>query len=382
MKRFEKYYNLIVAFVFCVAVIAVYKTFDNLSNITKYIGVVIGALKPFFIAFLIAYILNMPAKSLQKWLKKAKKSFISNHALGISIVIIYLLAVVVVIFVLRMLIPALYRNVIDLYNNIPGYINAFQNYINGFEIVQKLNIFESGFNLYDRINKFFSSIDIAQFGKYAQGVYSMTTGLFDMFVAIIASIYMLIDKDRLQHGLVRVMGIFLKKERVASVTHHAKRVNDIFTNYIYSRLTCSVIMAVVCSIVLMLMNVKYALVLGIFIGAMDMIPYFGSIIACIVAIIASCLTGGLWQGVWVAVVLIILQQIDGNLLGPKIMGDSLEIRPLWIIFAVSVGGTLFGFLGMLFSVPVVAIIRAIAADYIDAKEINKKTAEVKENNGE
>lgn len=169
---------------------------------------------------------------------------------------------------------------------------------------------------------------------------------------------------------------------MASVTHHAKRVNDIFTNYIYSRLTCSVIMAVVCSIVLMLMNVKYALVLGIFIGAMDMIPYFGSIIACIVAIIASCLTGGLWQGVWVAVVLIILQQIDGNLLGPKIMGDSLEIRPLWIIFAVSVGGTLFGFLGMLFSVPVVAIIRAIAADYIDAKEINKKTAEVKENNGE
>ncbi|MGN0106314.1 MAG: AI-2E family transporter [Hominilimicola sp.] len=382
MRKFEKYYTWIVAFVFCVAVIAVYKTFDNLSNITKYIGVVISALKPFLIAFIIAYVLNMPAKRLQKWLKKSKKSFISNHALGISIIAIYFLAVVVVVLILRMLIPALYKNVIDLYNNVPGYINAFQDYINGFEIIQKLKISDTGLDLYDGINKFFSSIDMAQFGKYAQGVYSMTAGLFDIFVAVIASIYMLIDKERLQHGLVRVMGIFLKKERVASITCHAKRINDIFTNYIYSRLTCSIIMAIASSLALMLLNVKYALVLGIFIGAMDMIPYFGSIISCIVAIIASCLTGGLWKGVWVTIVLLILQQLDGNLLGPKIMGDSLEIRPLWIIFAVSVGGTLFGFLGMLFSVPVVAIIRAIVADYIDAKEINKKTAEVNENNDE
>lgn len=382
MKRFEKYYNWIVAFIFCVAVIAVYKTFDNFSNVTRYIGTVIRALKPFLTAFIIAYILNMPAKRMQKWLKRVKKSFISNHALGISIVIIYLLAVVVVVLILRMLIPALYRNVIDLYNNVPDYIAAFQDYINGFEIVKKMKFSESGLNLYDGINKIFSSINMNQFGKYAQGVFTMTTGLFDMFVAVIASIYMLIDKERLQRGIVRVMGIFLKKERVKSVTNHAKRINDIFTNYIYSRLTCSIIMAAVCSVVLMLFKVKYALVLGIFIGAMDMIPYFGSIISCIIAIIVTCITGGMWKGVWVAVVLIVLQQIDGNLLGPKIMGDSLEIRPLWIVFAVSVGGTLFGFVGMLFSVPVVAIIRVIAADYVAAKELSKKTSEESEANVE
>lgn len=139
-------------------------------------------------------------------------------------------------------------------------------------------------------------------------------------------------------------------------------------------------MAIACSVVLMIFNVKYALILGIFIGAMDMIPYFGSIISCIIAIIVTCITGGMWKGVWVGVVLIILQQIDGNLLGPKIMGDSLEIRPLWIIFAVSVGGTLFGFLGMLFSVPVVAIIRAIASDFIDAREVKNRMPEDSESN--
>ena len=91
---------------------------------------------------------------------------------------------------------------------------------------------------------------------------------------------------------------------------------------------CSVIMAVVCSIVLMIMNVKYALILGLFIGAMDMIPYFGSIISFVISLIVTFITGGVWKGVWTGVVLLVLQQIDGNLLGPKIMGNSLEIRPL------------------------------------------------------
>ena len=129
---------------------------------------------------------------------------------------------------------------------------------------------------------------------------------------------------------------------------------------------CSVIMAVVCSIVLMIMNVKYALILGLFIGAMDMIPYFGSIISFVISLIVTFITGGVWKGVWTGVVLLVLQQIDGNLLGPKIMGNSLEIRPLWIIF---------GFMGMLFSVPVLAIIRAIMSDYFTAREMKKMSEE-------
>lgn len=89
MKRFEKYYGWIIAFVFCVAVIAVYKTFDNFNNITQYLAKIFDAVKPFFIAFIIAYILNIPAKRMQKWLSKSKKSFIKKHTLGISIITIY-----------------------------------------------------------------------------------------------------------------------------------------------------------------------------------------------------------------------------------------------------------------------------------------------------
>ena len=362
MKKFEKYYGWILAFVFCVAVIAVYKTFDNFSNITKYIGIVLDAVKPFISAFIIAYILNIPAKKIQKLLKKTKNQFITQHSIGISILLIYVIAILVLVFVLRMLIPAISKNILDLYNNSYYYIDSFQNFINNFEIAQKLNL--SNLNLSDAVMKFFESLGMLRVEMYVDGVFNVTTGILNTFIAIIASVYMLLDKERLQKVFVRVMGIFFKQDRVQSITLHTKRVNDIFVNYIYSRLTCSIIMAIVSSIVLSVMNVKYALILGIFIGSMDMIPYFGSIISSVIAIIICLLTGGFWKGVWVAVVLCILQQIDGNLIGPKIMSDSLEIRPLWIIFAVSVGGSLFGFFGMLLSVPVLAIFKAIASDYL------------------
>ena len=98
-------------------VIAVYKTFDNFNNITQYLAKIFDAVKPFFIAFIIAYILNIPAKRMQKWLSKSKKSFIKKHTLGISIITIYVLAIMAVLAILRMLIPALYKNIMDLYNN-------------------------------------------------------------------------------------------------------------------------------------------------------------------------------------------------------------------------------------------------------------------------
>ena len=133
-------------------------------------------------------------------------------------------------------------------------------------------------------------------------------------------------------------------------------------------------MAIICVVVLLMLKVKYALILGLFIGACDLIPYFGSIIATLIAILVNAVTGnGIWHTVWVAVVLVVLQQIDGNVLAPKIMGDSLKIRPLLVIFAVVVGGSLFGVMGMLFSVPVVTVIKTVFSDFVEAKEREKES---------
>lgn len=367
MKKFSQYSLWILAFIFCVGVIAVYKTVDNFNAVTRFLGMIVDALKPFIIGFVLAYILNLPCRKIRRHLDKVSYRWVSNHSLGISIFLVYIIAIIIVVVVIGAIVPALYRNILDLYTHLPGYIETAVDYLNSSEFFQRVKLFEN-FDVNQTFYDLFNSIDMAKFSKYAQGVFHITSGIFSIFISIIVSVYMLIDKETIQKSLVRVLTIFMKDRTVISFVHQTARVNDIFTNYIYSRLLTSVIMGGICSVVLALMRVKYALVLGLFIGACDLIPYFGSIVATVVVVIVNLITGSLWQSVWLAVVLIVLQQIDGNLLAPKIMGHSLEIRPLWIIFAVTVGGSLFGVLGMILSVPVLAVIRVVLADYIDAKE--------------
>ncbi len=378
MNFFKKYSKWISAFVFACAVIFVYKAFDNLTNILSVIGAILGALKPFLIGFIIAYILNMPATSINRLLKKSNKRFLVRRSYGISVAITYLLAVLILIVLFSAILPALYGNIIEIYENLPSYIRAVENYINNIEILKRLNIIgEDGVNIYSAIYGYLRTVDIMQFSRYAYGLLSVTTGVFDGVVALIASIYMLIDKERLIRLCSEILHFVFKLDTASSIVNHAVKINGIFVNYIYSRLICGIITGALCGIALAILKVKYALLLAILIALLDMIPYFGSIISCIISVLVALITGGVWKAVWSAVILIVLQQIDGNVLGPKIMGDSLEIRPFWIVFAVSFGGGLFGFWGMLISVPVVAAIKVTVMEYMavrDARRSDKETA--------
>ncbi len=365
MNIFKKYSKWAAAFIFAVAVITVYKTFDNLSNITKVIGTVLSAAAPFFGGFIIAYLLNLPASRIKNLLLKINIKYFQKHAGGLSILLTYLIAVGIVVWSLCSLIPLLYRNLLDLYTNLPTYLDVAIRYISNLELVQKLSSNQSlASDLHNSVYSIFNKIDISELGKYAQGVFNITSGLVSAFIAVIASIYMLLDKDRISVSLFNLIKTLWGEEKAVRIKAYALDINKIFTDFLYSRLICSIVMAIVCSLALSLLKVKYAIVLGIFIGAMDMIPYFGSIISSALAVIITVITGGFFKAVYTGITLLVLQQLDGNLLAPKIMESSLEIRPLWIIFAVSVGGTLFGFMGMLLSVPILAILRSIISEML------------------
>lgn len=363
MKKLKEYSKWVVAFIFAVAVITVYKTFDNIRDIGSIIGTVLSAFKPFFAAFIIAYVFNLPAKKINGLIDNLKFrhcKFIKKHSWGLSILIVYLIGVGALIWIACSLLPSMYMSLVDLVSDIPKLIDLALTKLSQYEIFGNSNLFEnSAEHITNAINKLVGGFDASQVGKYAMGVVNITSGLLDFVIALIASVYMLLDKDRIKKALISFCAIFIKQERLDSVLVHSRQVNEIFTNYIYSRLICCGIMAAVSIIVLSLLDIKYALILGLFIGAMDLIPYFGSIIASVTAIVVSLITSGLVKGITVAIILLILQQIDGNILGPKVMGDTLEIRPLLIIIAVTVGGSLFGFIGMLISVPVVAVLRIL-----------------------
>lgn len=371
-KNIDYFKKFILAF----AVIVVYKTFDNLASIFHSFGVVISAAAPFFAALVIAYMLNLPAVKLTSVLKRVKYRYVKKHAYGISITIIYILAAVLLGITLSAVVPALYQNLLDFSAALPDYLKRAFDSLNSIELVQKLHLADNMPGIDKIMTSMLSVLDINSLGGYVGQVFSVTSGVINAFIAVIASIYMLLDKRNIIKRAERLVKLLFKSEIADSIITHASNINVIFTKFIYCRLICSVICGTVCGIVLSIMRVKYALILAIFIGAMDMIPYFGSIISCIVAIVITFITGGFWQMLWTAVALLIIQQLDGNLLAPKLMGNSLELSPLLIVIVVFVGGKLFGFLGMLLSVPIVAVLRAILSDYLE-EFAQKRAAAVK-----
>ncbi len=120
-----------------------------------------------------------------------------------------------------------------------------------------------------------------------------------------------------------------------------------------------------------ILGVKYAILLGFMIGIFNLIPYLGAIIGVAIAALITLLTGGIYQAIWMLVIVIILQQIDANIINPKITGTSLKISPILIIFSVTIVGSYFGIMGMFLAVPIVAIVKLIINDYIQYKEEKK-----------
>ena len=380
LNFFKKYSKWATIFVVGAALIAVYKTFSSFGFLANVLNTVMYALQPFIVAFVIAYLLNIPVMRVKALIeKKINIRFVQKHAMAFSIAVVYIVSVLILVVVLWAILPALFKNLTDMATNMPKYTQGAVDTINSFTITEKLGIKINSRDIDVFFRNFLQEMNKGDMSDYAQGLFSITSGIISfaseamrVFVGIIASIYMLIDKDRIIRGLKRLVRILSKNGKVSAAFDRLANINTIFTQYIYSRLICCVIMAIVCSILLAIMGEKYALLLGIFIGIMDIIPYFGSIISWIVSGVIMLISGGPIHAAWCSALMLVMQQIDGNVIAPRVMGSRLEIRPLTIIAAVSIGGTLFGFVGMIISVPVVAVGKLIFSDYLQNREKNAR----------
>ncbi len=376
-KRIENFKLWVIAFVFCVAVIVVYKTFDNFNSVLGTVAKILKAFSPFITGFVIAYVLNLPIQKLTALIGRSKLGFLKKHSMGISILLSYIGAFAIVALVVGAVVPALYENIYDFYKNSGTYVNNLKEFIKNVELFKNLGILQNidSLDIPGMLLSILGKIDGSSVEKYAAGVAVATSGIVNAVIAIIASVYMILEKDTIINCCKRTIQAFVKFDMVDDVFAYCHRINEIFTSYIYSRLLVCLAMGAMCSVVLTIMGVKYAFALGMFIGLCDIIPYFGSIFATIIAIFITFLSGSLWDTVWIAVVLLVLQQIDGNILAPKIMGHKMEISPLLTVVSVVVGGNLFGFMGMLLSVPVAAILKVVcseAIEYAEKKKLNKE----------
>lgn len=378
MRNLKNYREWLIPFSLLLILILVYKSLDNFSVVGEYVSDFFGILRPFIVGFVIAYIFNLPCKKIQNLLLKCKNKYIQKKSKSLSILIVYLLSLLTIVFVVRALVPAIYKNAIDLYNNIPAYLETLSTYIESWQDKMDIQLFtaDSKMNIAKAIEDFIKSFNLNEFSKYAQGVINLTSGVINTFIAVIVSVYMLIDKERIKKGLKSVFTVLFSQEKTDRIGSVIANINNVFSKYIYCRVIDGIIVGIISIIILSLLGVKYALVLGTLVGFLNLIPYFGSIISTVITTLITIITGGFFKGLWTLISLTVLQQIDGNLIGPKIMGDVLEIRPLVVIFAVTVGGGLFGVMGMLFSVPVFVVLKMMGEEYLTAKRSDKEKKQI------
>lgn len=349
-----------------VSLIIIYKILDSFSAIGNWFSNLFSILSPFIVGIIIAYILYIPSKKLESAFSKIKLKFISKKARGLSLFIVYLLLLIILFFAFKFIVPLLIESFQDLVNNLQSYYVGIKNSIADLPEDSFLKSDTAMKALNDLTTfKIEDYISMDKLTQYAQSVISFASGIFDIFVAFIVSVYLLLERNEIVKFFKKFAESSFKKDTYKNITRYFKQSNEIFCNFLIGQLSDAIVVGIMTSIAMSIMHVKYAVMLGIFIGVLNMIPYFGAIIAVAISIFITLLTGGLTQAIEMAAVVIILQQVDANIINPKIVGDSVKISPLLVIFAVTVGGAYFGVMGMFIAVPVAAIIKLLINDLIE-----------------
>ena len=363
-------------FLLAVSVILVYKFLDNFTQIGNAIKSFFDTIAPFLAGTLLAYLLYIPASRIERGFQKSKKKFIKKRARGISVFITYILAIALIILLVNVILPVVIDSVIELVNNFQNYWNVAMEKLGALpdDSILKSKQVE---DIVKSIGNSIQNIDFKQYVStdkitgYIKSVIGVANGIFDIFVSFVVSVYILLQRGSIMNFFRKLTMAIFDEKTCDKIGKYVDSTNRIFFKFISGQIIDGIIVGILVTIGMSVIGVKYAVLLGFMIGLFNIIPYFGAIVAVAISVLITLITGGVSQTLIMAIVVIILQQIDSNIINPKIIGNSLEISPLLVIFAVTVGGAYWGVLGMFLAVPVVAVLKIIIDDWIEFKNSKK-----------
>lgn len=347
---------------FCVvgACIAFYLLLNNLGYFLGRIGIFINILSPFAGGIVIAYILDPMVKFFYAKLFKEKKG-----TRGFAILLAYAVAILLLMLLAWLVVPQIVNSIGMLFTNFPSYIQGVQEmllYVQseyGIDLQQATKMLDDS----EAMVKEIYAMATNAMPQIVASIGSVASNFVAIFTSIAASIYMLADKDHLLHQLRTLAHAFLP-EKVASNTlricHYA---NVNFTGFFVGKIIDSAIIGVITFAAMTILRLDFAVLISVFIGITNIIPVFGPFIGAIPSVFILLLIDPL-QAVIFCVLILIIQQLDGNFIGPKILGSSIGISALWILFSIVVGGDLFGIVGMVVGVPVFATLYGLAQEFV------------------
>ncbi|WP_346869852.1 AI-2E family transporter [Clostridium sp. UBA5119] len=339
----------------------------NLGGIFNKVGEIIKLLMPFIYGFAIAYLLAIPLKFLEeKVLKFMDKKNQYKAKRFISITITYISAAILISIVFSILVPELSRSIYTLLENIPEYIKALEEYINNIVIALNLNgdMVEDIVKDFNSISKYITSIagtavlDLFQFSA------NITQYILNIFIATIISIYLLAGKEKFFAQIKKFLYAILPEKPVKYVVELTRSSHKTFIGFLGGKLLDSLIIGIICFVGMKIFKMPYPLLVSFIIGITNIVPVFGPFIGAVPSVIIIFIASPI-KALWFILFILVLQQFDGNILGPKILGNSTGLTAFWVMFAILLGNGLFGVVGMILGVPTFAVIYSIIVSVIN-----------------
>ncbi len=329
---------------------------------------VLSALRAVIYGCIIAYLLNPLVRiiegvikpRLEGRIKKAKT--LKTVSRGTSVAIAMILVVLVIVGLINMVVPEVISNIRRMATTLPGQINNFLQWLNSFfeanstvseTIMSWINSGSETLSNYIRTELLPNANAIM--ANLTRGVVGIAREIINVIIGVIVSVYLLMGKETFSNQSKKLVYAAFNSRHANLILHLASKSNEIFSGFITGKILDSAIIACICFVVLTILNMPYTVLISLFVGVCNIIPVFGPIIGAIPSTFLIVLSDPI-KGLYFIIFIFILQQFDGNILGPRILGNSTGLPGFWVIVAIMLGGGLFGFPGMVLGCPTFAVI--------------------------
>lgn len=360
----SKYFTIVIyGLLFVLGSILIFKIIGGFDNTMKIIGQAMGVLSPFLIGAFIAFILYPLVRFFyRQFFKEVCHMKSDKLAKWLSILLTYIIAIGIVTILMVFIVPQLYTSITDIidtlpvwYNNLTNFLNTFENNHSDLGFIDYATINEQIEAFYPKIISYLTGMLTNLLPYVVNTSMAIVKGFINLIIAIMVSVYMIADHKNIFFQFKRILYALFSKSGADTARTICRESTNIFLKFMYGKAIDSLIIGIICFICMNIFKFPYTVLISVIVGITNMIPYFGPYIGGVLGGIIIVIVNPI-QVIFFAIMILVIQQFDGLFLGPKILGNSTGLKPLWVIFAIVVGGAMFGVLGMFLGVPTMAVI--------------------------
>ena len=380
IKRDPKYFlwgaTILIIFVIGILLWAVFNNMPGFAGVCRKL---FGIISPIVYGLVFAYVLNpimvFVEPYLQKWLRKCKmkEKGVRKLSRALSVTVSMIIGIGVIYGFFALMLPSLIDSITGIISNMPVYYENTTRWLQ--ELVDKNPEYRPLFDtFYEKIFDGLETwVETALLGNLESLIVNVTTQVFavlkvvlNLLIGLVAAVYMLVSKEKFMAQTKKIIVAVMKRSRADRLFEVCSHSNRMFSGFISGKIIDSLIIGVLCYIGCSILRMPYTLLVSTIVGITNVIPFFGPFIGAIPSALLILIVDPM-KALYFIIFIFALQQLDGNVIGPRILGDAVGLPSFWILVSITVFGGIFGFVGMLLGVPVFAIIYMLVREFVEGK---------------